>query len=221
VIDPMPRRAVVLLSLTLALASCGGPAPSELSSSSSVTSSQISSPSAGSAVRPGRPYDAASLLTAMRESRRPGGVPDELETDAIGAALSEQVWTWDGRPWTTMSIGGACGPSSCTLDVAGSRDGAAGSDLYSFAVAADGEVTLVTADLHAYDASLDRALERAALGAAADQLAGLAYVGASWLPPPDTGRYWVAYRSGGEEGAPGLDLLLDLATGRILDSRRV
>ena len=216
----MPGRALALLSLTLALAACGGPSPSGTASDASLAGSSGPSASAG-AVVPGRPYDAATLLAAMHESRRPGGVPDELETDAIAARLSERVWTWDGKPWTTLSIGGACGPSRCSLDVAGSRNGAAGADLYTFAVAGDGAVTLVTADLHAYEAWLDSTLDAAGRAAAADQLTGLAYLGARWLPPPDQGRYWLAYRSGGEEGAPGLDLLLDLATGRILDSRRV
>jgi hypothetical protein len=216
----MPRRALALLSLTLtlALAACGGPSPSGRTSRATVAGSPV--PSAR-AVTPGRPYDAATLLTAMQESRRPGGVPDQLETNALAATLSERVWTWNGQLWTTLSIGGACGPSSCSLDVAGSSDGAAGADLYTFAVAGDGEVTRVTADLHAYDASLDATLDAAGRAAAADQLTGLAYLGASWLPPPDQGRYWLAYRSGGEEGAPGLDLLLNLATGQILDSRRV
>src|SRR5919106_411779 len=31
----------------------------------------------------GRPFEAADLLEAMRSSPRPGGVPDQLETEAI------------------------------------------------------------------------------------------------------------------------------------------
>jgi hypothetical protein len=119
-----------------------------------------------------------------------------------------------------ITIGGSCGPSGCTLDVAGSREGAAGADLYSFAVDSNGDLRLVTSDLHAYDATLDQQLDAAARAIAGDQLAGLVYVGASWLPPPDGGRYWLAYRSGGEEGAPGLDLLLELATGSVIETRR-
>ena len=47
---------------------------------------------------------------------------------------------------------------------------------------------------------------------------GLALVGATWLPPPETGIFRARYRSGGEEGSPGLDLLIDMLAGRILDS---
>jgi hypothetical protein len=157
----------------------------------------------------------------MRESRRPGGVPDRLETEAVAQAVSMLVWTWDGRPWGVLSIGGACGPRECTLDVAGSRQDTLESDLYSFAVAADGGVTLLTSDLHAYDPSLDPTLDLAAQQAAGDALNGLTYIGARWLVPPDSGRYWLAYRSGGEEGSPGVDLLLDLVSREVVELRRV
>ncbi len=216
------RHAFALAVLALAMVACGGPVPSGATSETAGGSSAFP-PTGGSAlaspaVAPGRPYDAAALLTGMRESRRPGGVPDELETDAIALAVSHMVWTWDGRPWDLLSIGGACGPTSCTLDVAGSRAGSDGSDLYSFEVAADGTVTLISSDLHAYDASLDETLDRVARAAAGDLTTGLTYVGASWLPPPDTGLYRLAYRTGGEEGAPGRDLVLDLASGQIVDT---
>jgi hypothetical protein len=120
-----------------------------------------------------------------------------------------------------LAIGGACGPRECTLDVAGSRQGMPGSDLYSFVVTADGGVTLLTSDLHAYDPSLDSTLDRAARQAAGGALNGLTYIGARWLVPPDSGRYWLAYRSGGEEGAAGVDLLLDLGSGEAVELRRV
>jgi hypothetical protein len=209
------RGALALLALMAA--SCGAPSPSPSQSGPSGAASA----SAGTAVAPGRPYDAAALLTGMRESRRPGGVPDRLETVAVAEAISMLVWTWDGQPWDVLAIGGACGPGECTLDVAGSRQGAPGSDLYSFVVAGDGSVTLLTTDLHAYDPSLDATLDRAAQQAAGDALNGLTYIGARWLVPPDRGRYWLAYRSGGEEGSPGVDLLLDLASGEVVELRRV
>jgi hypothetical protein len=216
------RHAFALTVLAAATAACGGPMPSGTTpgtgGGSSASPSSGGSAVASPAVLPGRPYDAAALLTGMRESRRPGGVPDQLETDAIALAVSRMVWTWDGSPWDLLSIGGACGLTSCTLDVAGSRAGAHGSDLYSFEVAADGTVTLIGSDLHAYDASLDDRLDSVARAAAGDLTAGLTYVGASWLPPPDIGLYRLAYRSGGEEGAPGRDLVLDLASGQIVDT---
>ena len=60
-----------------------------------------------------------------------------------------------------------------------------------------------------------------ARAAAGDELGDLAFVSARWLPPPDQGRFWLAYRTGGEEGAPGLDLLLDTTTGAIVERREV
>jgi hypothetical protein len=221
----MARRMSVGLLLTLALAACSGPLHSNSTSGAAgggASSSSTIEPSASQAAIPGRPYDAAAILAGMRDSRRPGGVPDELETDEIADAVSRELWTWDGEPWQVVSIGGACGPDSCSLDVAGSREDTSGADLYSFRVdLMSRAVSVSTTDLHAYPGSLDALLEAAAQAAAGASLDGLAFVGASWLPPPDAGRYWLAYRSGGEEGAPGLDVLIELASGKLIEKRPV
>jgi hypothetical protein len=208
------------LAIALPLAACAGPGPSATASlGQPATATAVADPSAAAA---GQPYDASAMLAAMRNSTRPGGVPDELETDAVAAAVAEQVWTWNGQPWQTLSVGGACGPAACDLDVAGSMDGMAGTDLYTFtANPASGEVTLQSTDLHAYPAALDPELDEAARAVAGDELGDLAFVSARWLPPPDQGRFWLAYRTGGEEGAPGLDLLLDTTTGVIVERREV
>jgi hypothetical protein len=216
---PMRRFRTVGVLLALTLAACTGPSPSATSSLGHPgTASANPSPAAA----PGQPYDAAILLTAMRESTRPGGVPDGLESDAVAAAVADQLWTWDGQPWETLSVGGACGPAECSLEVAGSTDGTAGADLYAFAIdPATSEVALELSDLHAYPATLGEGLDDMARDAAGDELGDLTFVSARWLPPPDTGRYWLAYRSGGEEGASGLDLLLDAASGMVVERREV
>ena len=152
------RGTLAALAVTLTLASCATPLPSSTEAASQTPATLRRMPWSC----PLGPMTPTTLLVAMRDSRRPGGVPDRLETDAVAEALAAQIWTWDGQPWSTISVGGACGPSRCTLDVAGSRDGAAGADLYSFAVAEGGAVKLVTADLHAYDAALDEVLDRTA-----------------------------------------------------------
>jgi hypothetical protein len=220
---PMPRHRasglVVAQALALALAACAGPGPDAIASlgqPATAVQSGVPIPSAG------LPYHAAAMLAAMRDSTRPGGVPDALETDAVAAAVADQIWTWDGQPWQTISVGGACGPAECSLDVAGSVDGMAGADLYTFTVEpASGDVTPESADLHGYPAELDSVLDQMARAAAGDELGDLAFASARWLPPPDQGRFWLAYRMGGEEGTPGLDLLLDSATGAIVERREV
>lgn len=205
------------LLLALALAACSDPSTS-LAPVATVTPGSSASPAPGA----GQPYDAAALLAAMRDSTRPGGVPDELETDAVANAVASELWTWDGRPWETLTVGGACGPSTCDLEVAGAAEGAAGADLYTFSVdPAAGTVTLEATDLHAYPAGLDAQLDAMARAAAGDQLGELTFVSARWLPPPDEGRYWLAYRTGGEEGSPGLDLLLDAISGQMVELRQV
>jgi hypothetical protein len=209
------------LVVALVLAACTGGAPT----ASPLVVEPLQSPPAESqdlVPAAGRPYDGATVLAAMRASTRPGGVPDEIETEPVATAISELVWTWAGRRWEILSVGGACGPAECTVELAGSPASAAGADLYTFAVdRANGTVTLESTDLHGYPAALDAVLDELAQDAAGSELDGLALASASWLPPPDAGRYWLAYRSGGEEGAPGLDLLLDAATGEVVERREV
>jgi len=227
---PAAKHGALVLVAAL-LAGCGAEAPPQ-SSDASPTSTTGHSPAAsvmpgsgGSAApgeslaRPGTPYSPAEVLAAMRDSRRPGGVPDELETDAVASAVAAELWTWDGDPWLSWSAGGACGPQMCSLDVAGSPASAAGTDLYTFVIdAGSGAVTLASTDLHGHPTRLEarlHAIARRELEAA--DLDGLSLVGTRWLPPPDTDRYWLAYRSGGEEGAPRLDVLVDLASGEVLE----
>jgi hypothetical protein len=207
-----PRQLAVLL-LTLALTACttpdGSPSPGMQTGSA-----------APSALEPGRPYDAAAVLEAMRASRRPGGVPEELRTEVLAGEVAVRLWTFNGSPWASMTIGGACGPATCSLEVAGTPAGGAGTDLYTFTIDPDAEtVTAESSDLHGYPPALDAELEAAVQAAAAERVNGLAYSGARWLPPPATGQFWIAYRSGGEEGSVVLDVLLELDSGRVLQAR--
>jgi hypothetical protein len=221
------RQLPLALGLIAGLAACATPIASPLTHSTAPTDTVISpsptpvataSPS-GSSPGPGRPYNATGVLQAMRDSRRPGGVPDQLETRAVAAAVANELWTWDGNPWPELVIGGACGPSSCSLEVAGAPQGA-GTDLYSIELQRDGTLAGVSSDLHGYPPALDSDLQGIVEDQARDLVDDMAFTSARWLPPPDGGRYWVAYRSGGEEGSPGLDLLVDLARGTVLDHRR-
>ena len=128
---PMPRLRASGLLVALALAAFAGPGP-DATASVGQPATATADPSGPAAA--GQPYDGAAMLAAMRDSTRPGGVPDELETNAVADAVAAQIWTWDGQPWEALSVGGACGPAECDLDVAGSTDGMAGADLYTFTV---------------------------------------------------------------------------------------
>lgn len=166
---------------------------------------------------PGRPLDAVTILDDMRESRRPGGVPDQLETNAIAAAVAERIWTLDGEPWTAMSIGGSCGPVRCTLEVGGSRAGSLGEDLWLFEVIpASGEVALLDADLRSMPVEVARVLDRLARAADARiDRDDLLLVSARWLPPPDDATFELSYRSGNEEGSCELELTVDVGSGEV------
>jgi hypothetical protein len=225
-------RPAAVLVVVLALSACrlAGEAPSastDVSSPPSAAASKAAAPSSapsagGTLAEPGTPYGVDEMLDAMASSRRPGGVPAELQNSQVAATLAHQAWTWDGAPWESLSISAACGPDACSLELAGAPAGAAGADLYSFNVDPDARrVELLATDLHGYPESLEADLDAAARAALEpSRLEGLALVGARWLPPPDTNRYWLAYRSGGEEGSPSLDVLLDLASGEVLEVSR-
>jgi hypothetical protein len=166
----------------------------------------------------GRPFDAETLLRAMRESRRPDGVPDALETEDVAARLAEAIWTVDGRPWATLSAGGSCGPESCTLEVGGAHTGAEGEDVWTFTVIpATGSVERSSATLRSLPTALVTRLDDVARGLhPLPDERGLLLGAAAWQPPPDDGRFVLSYRSGDETGC-ALELTIDLANGQLVD----
>ena len=222
----MTRRAaaVAVLACSIVIVACATavPGPSEPAASATETRSGSPSASAGVALpEPGHGLDADAILAAMRDSRRPGGVPDEIETTEVAARLAETIWTFDGEPWATTSAGGSCGPDTCTLEVAGAGDAALGEDLWVFAVTpASGDVELVSAELGAVPSDVVEEIDRAAQAAIGDRLDGLALTYARWAPPPDDGQFELSYRTGDEEGgACGLELTFDAVRNFTLDER--
>lgn len=169
--------------------------------------------------RPGRPYDAGAILDAMRQSRRPGGVPDALQTERVARAVADAIWTFDGRPWSTMSVGGSCGSQRCTLEVAGAGPEAAGDDVWAFAVdPSTGAVDLVAADLHGLPSTRVDQLDQMARNVdRSGLLEDLLLASARWLPPPDEDRFVLSYRAGGMEGACARDVTLDASLGEVVE----
>lgn len=213
------RARLGALLLLLLLAACtADPSPSAPSSAS-----QSAPASAQAQPEPGQPYTAADILEAMRTSPRPDGVPEQLQTDAIAAAIADAIWTFDGQPWDDVVVDASCGEATCQVDVAGTRAGADGEDLWTFTVTpADETVTVETAALRAVPPAAVESLDglvRGLLDPA--ELDGMALTSAAWEPPPGEGRFTLAYRSGGEEGSCGLDLVVDPAAGEIVDRRTV
>lgn len=221
----MAPLALVMLLLALALAACAGTdgsSPrSQLAPTATPTIPSTSAEATPLGPLPARPYDGAAVLQAMRDSRRPGGVPSELQTDEIAAAVANELWTWNGERWPQLVVGGSCGPASCSLEVAGTPANAAGADLYVLSVDPDSAaVTVESSDLHGYPAQLDAQLQAIAQEVAPDAIAGLHFASAQWLPA-NASQYLLAYRSGGEEGSPGVDLLIDAASRTLLEQDSV
>lgn len=221
------RRASLLVAVLAALlAACATERPTPTQSDPSPTPAPTSAAptasveaSAGPSLAPpapGRPYESEDILAAMRESRRPGGVPDELETAEIAGAIADEIWTLGGEPWAIVAIGASCGEPSCDVEVAGAPAGGAGEDLYLFRVdPARGAVELLQSILLGIDPATVEALDAYARDRWSGDLDGFALATARWLPPPDDGRFVLAYRSGGEEGSPAFDLLVDVEAGTV------
>ena len=227
------RRTVVGL---LALTACAAPPPPSPSlvppsddptPTPEVTTAATATPTAsepgGAGIDlpiAGRPLDAAAVLEAMRATTRPGGVPDELETVEAAAAIAQAIWTVDGMPWDTASIGGFCGTATCTLDVAGSRDDRAGEDLWTLEVdRGTGSLELLVADVRSLPPALVDELDRLAR-LLVEEVDGdsLLLVNARWLPPPaEGGRFVLSYRSGGEEGSCAREITVNATRGEVVD----
>ena len=219
----MMRRALAIAALVVALSSCAASAPPP---SSPGTPPAGTSAPPGELVlpEPGRPLDGTTLLSAMRESRRPGGVPDELETDDVAAAAAAAIWTFDGEPWSSLSVSGSCGPRACTLEISGSSEGAQGDDLWVFEIAPGGATaSLVSADVRSLPPDLIVSLDGLARSLLpADRLEGTNLASVRWLPPPDEdGSFVLSYRSGGEEGSCGVDVTMKASAREITSVREL
>jgi hypothetical protein len=202
-----------------ALAGCGTrPVPSQGDPTEEPATSAAAS-ATSSAPEPGQPFEPGDILAAMRDSRRPGGVPEEVQTDAIAAALADHLWTIDGQPWSAIAASGSCEGDTCSLELSGAPPDAAGEDVWVFTVApASGEVAVATADLHGVPADWISSLDAMARDApGSEMLPDLTLTAVRWQPPPAVGRFDLAYRTGDEEESCSVDLVLDAAGGIITD----
>lgn len=223
----MTRRGALLPLLAIVVAACGAAPPdSPRDGTPAATPSGVPSPdpaitpqpSASSAGQVGRPFVASDILEAMRLSRRPGGVPDELQTEAIAWAIADEIWTLGGAPWTSIVVGGSCGPTECTLEVSGAPAEAVAEDLWVFTITpASGAVAVASTVLRGMSPSLlDRAdgVVRNSPSAPASEAI---LTSGRWLPPPDDGELILSYRTGAEIGACGVDYTVDVDGGTVID----
>lgn len=227
----MTHRGGLLPLVVIVLAACGSVPPgSPRDGTPAATASGISSlrpaitpqPSATSTARVGRPFVAGDILEAMRQSRRPGGVPDELETEAIAGAIADEIWTLEGAPWTSIVAGGSCGPAECTLEVSGAPADAVAEDAWVFAITpSSGGVAVASAVLRGMSASLLDRADRVVRGSPSAPAPAAILASGRWLPPPDDGTVVLSYRNGAEAGTCGVDYTVDVEGAAVIDEATV
>lgn len=169
---------------------------------------------------PGLPWDGPTVLRELAGTNGPNNVPDEVRTSSVAEAIAATVWTVDGSAWDTIAIGGYCGQSTCTIDIAGTHLGRAGEDLWTLEVdPAAGSVVPLVSDVRSIPWDLVDALDRLARSLDDDGALSLMILStARWLPPPtEAGRFLLSYRSGGEEGSCARDLVLDASGGTLVE----
>jgi hypothetical protein len=215
---PAPLAALILLAAACTAAPTPSPTPARSDAPASASPVASGSPGGLALADPGRPYDGPAILEAMRTSPRPDGVPAEVQTDEIAAAIADAIWTFDGEAWQTLSVEGACA-ATCTVEIAGSRGVEAGEDLWSFLVDPGTErVTVDFTNLRALPDELVAALDGLARRISSDgALDELRITSAAWTPPPDADRYVLSYRSGGEEGSCAAEIVVDARRGALID----
>lgn len=217
-----PSSTIVLAAALAACATDEAPTPITTPEPSAVESATVPSADATPLLEvpvPGRPYDGEAILAAMRDSRRPGGVPDELETADIAQAVAAEVYTLTGEPWAAIAVGGSCGAEACDLEVAGAPAGGAGEDLYLFRVVrSTGSVELLQSVLLGIGPETVEELDRIARERWTGDLDAFGLSAARWQRPPDEARFAMAYRSGGEEGSPGVNLVVDVEAGTVSEA---
>jgi hypothetical protein len=222
--------------LALAVAGCANPTasptPTPLPSGSEAASPSTSQVSASpeptfeptpvgvELPEPGRPFEGAGLLREMQSSTRPGGVPDAVQTRRLADAIAATLWTVDGSAWDTIAVGGYCGTTSCTVEIAGTRIGRAGEDLWVLEVEPEtARVAVVAAELRSLPSDLVEELDELVRDSEAGRWLGdMMLTTARWMPPPTAERFVLSYRSGGEEDSCRRDVTVDAARAEVLET---
>lgn len=221
----------LLVAVALMLAACNASQVEPTATTSTPVANHSNAPDAPSAsartARPspaldlpqiGSPFNATDIQVMMQSSRRPGGVPERLQAIAVAQQVADSIWTYGSTPWATSTAGAFCGIDVCTLELAGTRPGTAGEDLWVFEVR-DATVTLVTADLGSLPDQLVEELDALArVGEPAIGKHELSLASTNWLLPPADGLFRLSYRSGAEELSCRLDVTVDALGGTVSDS---
>ena len=169
----------------------------------------------------GRPYTPEMMVAELMDV--PYNFPRELQTDFVAAALADQIWTYDGRPYRELNLVGDCyGSPRCDLRVIGlpafasTRDQ---SDSHSFSIELPTRVVTrsYSGGLRGYPPELGPEVEALARSLdTAGRYADLPLRRVLWALPPPGDAYLVQFQRGSLEDAIVRCVALDRAQRQIL-----
>lgn len=170
----------------------------------------------------GRPYTAVAILKWMNAMSRTA-LPDPLVQDWVAEALAKRVWTYDGRPYSTVSIAGRCTEPAqqCHIQLVGLPAFAAdpeSADAIWVDLRMD-DRTVLSGGMGGggYPQSLAPGIEASVRSLASDAIGDRSLLGMAWLAEPrDSDAFRLVFGYGTEEGDPQIEIIFDRATGKIL-----
>jgi hypothetical protein len=223
-------RAVAISGLALLVAACGSlvvdPGSSVARTKGPYTKapptpafSPLATVGPGS---PGQPYAAADIEPMLAAASV--GVAAEIRTPQVAAAIADRIWTFDGRPYQEVFIGGSCENGGCEIVVEGvpafapTRDTR---DVWSLSldlrtgVFSDSEPAL-----GGFPAELTSGLDALARSLDADgTFRTLPLTRVEWLRPPPDGLWLLRYGSGTQEMDVNWYVTISTVERRILSVR--
>jgi len=171
----------------------------------------------------GQPYTADLIQPYLNNA--PISFPNELRVTPVAEAIADRIWTFDGRPYRDVVIGGSCEGSLCEVSVTGlpafssTPDEA---DFYALTVDRGSGLFSDAGEplLRGFPTDLVPQLDAIARAAdSAGRLRDLALLGSSWRIPPPNRAFTLEYGMGLEERDPVVFVTVDLDNGAVIAIR--
>jgi hypothetical protein len=151
---------------------------------------------------PGQPYTAADIEPMLAAA--PVGVAAQIRMPQVAAAIADRIWTFDGRPYQEVAIGGSCENQGCEIIVQGVPAYASTRDIQDIWLLGLDLRTGVFADnspsLGGFPTELVPELDTLARSLDRDgTFAALPLIRTEWAIPPPAGVFVLRYGTGTQE----------------------